>query len=125
MILRSGLKIYVDAVKELIDTAPETELVQQIGDTALEVEGVKSVHEVKARFNGPYILVDLKLCVDREVTVQKGHDIGKAAKERVIEKVAKVQDVLVHVNPYAKEGETPDPFECKFCADRQREGLKE
>lgn len=122
MILRSGIKIYVDAVKELIDTAPDPELVQKIGDTALEVEGVKSVHEVKARFNGPKILVDMKLCVDRQITVEKGHNIGKAAKERILEKVPKVQDVLVHVNPCDKEGDVQNPFECKFCDTRQEKG---
>ena len=117
MILRSGVKIYIDAVKELIDTAPEPALIQEIGDMALEVDGVKSIHEVKARFNGPYILVDLKLCVDREVTVQKGHDIGKAAKQRIIERVPKVQDVLIHVNPCDQEESIKSSFECKFCSD--------
>jgi len=122
MILYSGIKIYIDAVKELIDTAPEPELVQKIGDTALEVKGVKSIHEVKARYNGPYILVDLKICVNPQITVQEGHDIGKAAKVIIMKRIAKVQDVMIHVNPCIKEGDTQDPFQCKFCNNRQELG---
>ncbi|MTI96717.1 MAG: cation transporter [Firmicutes bacterium] len=122
MIGYSGIRIYIDAVRELIDTAPDKETVQKIGDTALSVEGVRSVHEVKARFNGPRILVDLKLCVDPEITVQRGHDIGKLAKEKIIDTVEEVEDVLVHVNPCDKEGEAYTPFECKLCGNRERLG---
>lgn len=122
MILRSGAKIYLDAVRELIDTAPPKELVREIGAWALTVDGVKSVHEVRARYYGPKILVDLKLCVNRRVTVQAGHDIGKKAKQAIIEHIPNVDDVLVHVNPCEKEGDVQDPFQCKFCQERQQLG---
>lgn len=121
LIVKSGLEIYVGAIRELIDTAPDPKLVRDIGDAALEVKGVHSVQEVRARYNGPYILVDLKFCVDPHVTVEEGHRIGKQAKERIIEKVENIQDVLVHVNPcdpWERDQEV-ETFRCKYCENEQ------
>ncbi len=120
MIIRSGVKIYLDAVKELIDTAPPQEVVRKIVDLALEVEGVKSIHEVKARYHGAAILVDMKLCVNPSVTVQKGHDIAKQAKKRILEQLSQVQDVMIHVNPCIGDSDKADPRECEFCGARMK-----
>lgn len=122
MIIKSGVKIYLNAVRELIDTAPPREMVREIARQALTVDGVKSVHEVRARYYGPRVLVDLKLCVNRRHTVQEGHDIGARAKEAIIFHLPKVEDVLVHINPCAKEGDIRDPIQCRFCEERKKLG---
>ena len=120
MIIRSGVKIYLDAVKELIDTAPPPEMVREIVDLALAVDGVKSIHEVKARYHGAAILVDMKLCVNPQVTVQDGHDIAKQAKRRVMDKLSQIENVLIHVNPCIGDSDKADPRECEFCGARMK-----
>ncbi|MGF7185909.1 cation diffusion facilitator family transporter [Desulfitispora alkaliphila] len=99
MILRMGINVYWSAIKELMDPAPKPEVIEQISEIVKNTEGVRSVEEIKARYNGPYIYVDLKICVHPQVTVEKGHAIAAAAKYNILEKDSTVKDVLIHVNP--------------------------
>ncbi|WP_209122833.1 cation diffusion facilitator family transporter [Alkalihalobacillus sp. BA299] len=68
------------------------------------VEGVLNVDEFLAREHGHYVIIDLKIAVDPEITVKEGHSIGKAVKRRLLEENY-VHDVLVHINPHEKNGE--------------------
>ncbi|WP_350342759.1 cation diffusion facilitator family transporter [Proteinivorax tanatarense] len=123
MIMYSGAKIFMDAVKELMDTAPEPEILEEIKQTALGVKGLKELNDVKARWHGAKILVDLKICVDPQATVEKGHSIAAQAKEMVIKTVDDVGDVLIHVNPCNHTGDEKNESECVACP-RSKRGIK-
>ncbi len=98
MVLKTGLSIYWQSIEELVDTAPPVSVLESISETAQSTPGVIHVNEIKARSHGPYVYVDLKICVDRTITVQAGHDIAHATAER-LRALPEVKDVLVHVNP--------------------------
>lgn len=74
-------------------------------DTVPMREAVESIHEVKkinllhAREHGHYVIVDIKIAVDPQMTVEDGHYVGKKVKEKLMEQ-SNVQNVFVHVNPY-------------------------
>lgn len=98
-IVRLGFGIYWRSVGELVDTAPDQRVLANIREAARLTPGVQQVNAVRARLHGAAILVDLKISVDPQVTVQEGHRIGQAAKRQVQQAEAEVADVLVHVNP--------------------------
>lgn len=101
MIVYSGVKIYLTAIHELMDKAPDLEVIAKIKDTALKVNGCKEVSDIKARYLGSNIVVDLKICVNPYVTVMEGHGIAAEVKKQIINQVEDVVDVLIHVNPCA------------------------
>ncbi|WP_353894080.1 cation diffusion facilitator family transporter [Proteinivorax hydrogeniformans] len=123
MIMYSGARIFMDAVKELMDTAPEPETIEEIRGRVLEVKGLKELNDVKARWHGAKILVDLKICVDPKATVEKGHSIAAQAKEKLMSSMEDVGDVLIHVNPCNHIGDERNDEQCTACS-RNKKGIK-
>jgi cation diffusion facilitator family transporter len=110
-----AVKLYVQSVRELIDEAPAEVVLTAIVDAALNTEGVLCISEVKARRNGPVVLVDLKMCVNRFITVEAGHQIAGKAKDAIMKANPEVGDVLVHVNPCYRVGGSDESPLCEGC----------
>ncbi|MCT4607243.1 MAG: cation diffusion facilitator family transporter [Marinisporobacter sp.] len=103
MIIKAGFSIYLDAINELMDTAPSEEIIEQLRKISLSVDGVKNVHKIRARKNGNQIYVDLVICVDKYITVEQGHHFATQAKYNILDAIPNIKDVVVHVDPYPLE----------------------
>jgi cation diffusion facilitator family transporter len=120
-----GVKLYIQSVRELIDEAPDEAVVEGIKAAALGTAGVLDVNEVKARQMGPGVLVDLKLCVNRFLTVEEGHDIAAEVKKNILEAVKEVDNVLVHVNPCHHVNSLEQIPICDDCGNEPHRGHEE
>ncbi len=100
LIFRIGYETFRSAAHDLMDGRPAETLISGIRAIAESVEGVEHVHEIKARRSGQYIIVDLKLDMDPEMTVKKSHDISTEVKKNIFRKFANVGDVMIHINPH-------------------------
>ncbi|MBS4025362.1 MAG: cation transporter [Clostridia bacterium] len=117
LILKMGIKVYWNSLKDLMDPAPDLETVKKIINVAENIAGVRSIQDVKARQSGPEILVDMKICVNPKVTVETGHEIAANCRHRIVKEIEEVGDVMIHVNPcYQMEV----VHECSECERRQR-----
>jgi cation diffusion facilitator family transporter len=87
-----------DILGRLMDSI-EPETIDQIEKVAGEVDGVKHVHDVKARWLGHNIIVELHITVDGNKTVIEGHAIGEEVRGELLEHVERLSDVIVHVDP--------------------------
>ncbi|MBT9158590.1 MAG: putative cation efflux system protein [Firmicutes bacterium] len=117
LIGHTGVKIYAQSIRELIDEAPSEAVVHEIARVAETAEGVLSVTEVKARLVASRILVDIKICVNPLLTVAEGHHIGSRAKGALLKQMPQVGNVLVHVNPchhMRAKDEVPTCATCQF-----------
>ena len=47
-------------------------------------------------------LLDIKLQIDSEATVEQGHTIATNVKDQTMREINQVADVMVHVNPHKK-----------------------
>lgn len=124
LIMQMGIKLYIQSVRELIDEAPAEPVVNKIRDCADDTLGVISVGEIKARTVGTNILVELKVCVNRYLTVEEGHHIAADAKRNILTSIPAVNNVLVHVNPchhVSSIDEIPDCGKCGEHPRRERE----
>ena len=117
LIAHMGVRLYVQSVRELIDEAPSEHVLAEIRQVALHTAGVISVTEVKARMTGSLALVDLKLCVNRFLTVEQGHHIASLAKQNILAQVTSVANVLVHVNPCHHVQSSDEVPDCATCSD--------
>jgi cation diffusion facilitator family transporter len=104
-IFHIGIETFRTAAQDLMDALPSSELLQEITAMAERVDGVEHVHEIRARRSGQYLIVDLKLDMDPEMTVKRSHDIALQVKKGIFESLHNVGDVMIHINPHDEEHE--------------------
>jgi cation diffusion facilitator family transporter len=104
-IFHIGYETFMSAAHDLMDGKPSGQFVDSIIRIAGGVEGVEHVHEIKARRSGQYLIVDLKLDMNAEMTVRKSHAIATEVKRRIFERFPNVGDVMIHINPHEEEHE--------------------
>jgi len=107
MIAKIGFELIRSSTKELIDTALEPEVVENIRKEILDVDGVRALHMLRSRRSGGDALVDLHVQVDPRISVSEGHQIGDTVRRRLLERVDEVTDVTVHIDPEDDELESP------------------
>lgn len=100
MVLRMGYKILMESIHSTLDHVLHEEDSGELIEAVQTVQGVLAVDDLRAREHGHYVIVDLKISVNPQITVLEGHDIAKAVKNRLIDRFSHVSDVFVHVNPY-------------------------
>ncbi len=103
------LYIAWDAGREVfarIMDAIEPHAVDEIERTAGAVAGVRRVDEVRARWIGHRVRVELAIQVDPQLTVVEAHQISEEVRHELLHHISRLADAHVHVNP-AWEGVDP------------------
>ncbi len=83
----------------LMDAAPRGDIAEQIKNQFIHDSEVVRVDSMRIHPLGPYYEVDLEIAVDGGLSVREGHRIAHRVRDQIIEKVAHVREVKVHVNP--------------------------
>jgi cation diffusion facilitator family transporter len=99
LIFKTAFDILKHSIKGLMDSSPGIEKIKSIKDTAMNIDGVISVSWVKARYIGRYLFVDMGIGVAPFITVEEGHNIAALAKEKLMQDIQEVAEVLVHIDP--------------------------
>lgn len=98
------IKIGYDLAKEssliMMEKVLAKEDIQEFKKTVRSVEGVLRIDQMLARTHGSYVIIDIKISVDPNITVKEGHDIARNVKQILLQEHDDIEDVLVHVNPY-------------------------
>ena len=102
-IFHIGYKTFMDAAHDLMDGKPDDNSMEDIRKIAEGVAGVEYVHEIRCRRSGQYMIVDLKLDMNPEMTVRESHAIARSVKQLIFEHAANVGDVMIHINPHDDE----------------------
>jgi len=102
-IFHIGHKTFMGAAHELMDGKPDDNCLEDIRNIAEGVAGVEHVHEIRCRRSGQYLIVDLKLDMNPEMTVRESHAIATAVKKLIFERAVNVGDVMIHINPHEDE----------------------
>jgi cation diffusion facilitator family transporter len=99
LIMRMGWGFAWSALSDLVDSAVDEQEVEAIRRTLAETPGVSGVHDVRTRKMGDMVIVDAHIEVDALLTVEAGHDIAVAARQRVLQH-HRVLNLLTHVDPW-------------------------
>jgi len=98
-ILKTSHEIIWPALREMVDTSASSEDLIKITEVARSVTGVRNLHDLRTRYVGSSIHVDLHVVVDPEITVMQGHLIGDEVTDRLKQDIPNVIDVLIHIDP--------------------------
>lgn len=109
VILHTGIEILRSATADLMDTLPGQELAKQIRELLASLEGVEEVEEIHAHRFGPYLVVNITIGVDGNLTVAKGDTIASEVERTLLEEIDLMRRVYVHYHP-VEHRHTPEMF---------------
>ncbi len=95
----NGARLLREAFGELMDTAPDLVVVEEIRRIAAAVPQVQRVEKCLTRKMGWQLYVDMHVEVEPQMTVERAHAIAHEVKDRIRTQLPKVSDVLVHIEP--------------------------
>lgn len=99
MIIKMGWDYGWNSIKELVDTAVSPDLLTQIDQVIQKVDGVKKIHQLRSRFMGEDVLIDVHILVSPRISVSEGHYIAQHVHRALTKQIDSVKDVIVHVDP--------------------------
>ena len=76
-IIKVGLDILKNALRDFTDTAPDPEILRKIGDCVRKVDGVMDVHDLRVRASGGLYQMETHVVIDGKLTVDEGHRIAR------------------------------------------------
>lgn len=97
-ILYTGYHVAMENIDYLMGSAPSDEMIKEIRDAAMKVEGVIDTNTIKAHYVGSFIHVEFHIDVESVITTAESHDIGVLVEEE-IEKIPAVQKAFIHIDP--------------------------
>ncbi len=100
IVFLNGVHILRPALHELMDGAPDIELLNMVAAAARGVAGVRMIEQLKARKVGNQYLVDLHAQADPAMSLDDAHVLSGCIKTAIRDAVPSVHNVLVHMEPF-------------------------
>ncbi|MBN1668520.1 MAG: cation transporter [Anaerolineales bacterium] len=100
VILRTGIEILRESTADLMDTVPGKALRREIKEILAVDPRIKQIDEVQAHRFGPYLVINITVCVDGHLTVREGDQIATCVERELLDNIAAVHRVHVHYHPY-------------------------
>ncbi len=97
LIGKAAYDIIIESVLVLSDAAMLDP--KEVCRVAGEEPGILHCHEVRTRGSRSHILMDLRVHVDGEMTVNAAHEIADRLEERLVTHFDGVMEVVVHMEP--------------------------
>jgi cation diffusion facilitator family transporter len=97
IILKTAWSIFREAAHRLTDGFDRSEL-EALRSTVAQIPGVKDIKDIKARYLGSSVLVDVVIHVDPSLNVTESHTITEDIEERM-RAAHNVNAVHIHIEP--------------------------
>ncbi len=99
-ILFIGIKLVKSSYEILMDTDLSVDLKENIIQKVESVENILHVDSVRAKPTGDKYIVILKISMDGNLTLNESHKIAAVAKEKLLNELNYICDVVIHTNPH-------------------------
>jgi len=97
--------IVKEASLVLMDACQCSDILIDIADIAKGVKHVKSVHSIRMRKLGPYLMGDMHIVVDPNMTVREADQIATQVEEQVKKEFDEITEIKVRIEPHESETE--------------------
>lgn len=92
-----------EAVDILMDKMVSPEKLEQYEKLVSSIPEVKRIDRIRAREHGHYVIIDVRVGIPAELSIQEGHDVSKKIKAIIMDQNDDVEEVLIHLNPWYQE----------------------
>ena len=99
-IIKAAFDIAKDAFDKMVDKSCDSDTVEKMKKSVLQVEGVKRVDDIKTRLFGDRIYIEAEISCDGNLTLYESHDIAEMVHDKLEEAFPAVKHCTVHVNPF-------------------------
>lgn len=103
VIIKVAYDIAKEAVDKMVDKACDDELVNQMKELVLKVDGVEELDLIKTRMFGTKIYVDIEISSDGNLLLRQSHEIAEMVHDNIEREFPDVKHCTVHVNPAGYE----------------------
>jgi cation diffusion facilitator family transporter len=98
-ILYNSYLIFRPALGEIMDEHLYDDLIIEIREKSIEIQGVLETEKCFVRKAGMYYHVDLHVIVNSKISVKEGHIIAHKLKDYLINEIPNLGHVLIHIEP--------------------------
>lgn len=98
-VFRMGFKFTNQSMQDLMDKGADEETLQEIHSILDNIDEIAGYHDLKTRKSGDYLLVDVHLELDGNMSIFMGHDIAVNVRKKLMEN-PQILDVMTHLDPY-------------------------
>ena len=109
MIIKMGVTYCWNCSKELIDTGLSADVLTTITDILAQIDGVNKTHQLRGRYMGNDMLLDLHVLVSPFISVSEGHYIAQKVHYELMKTIPRIKDITVHIDPEDDEKYCPAP----------------
>lgn len=98
-IIKVAIEIFYEENHELMEGIEDTSVYKELFQAVILVEGAHNPHKARIRKIGAFIIIDLDIEVEGNLTVYESHEIAKRVENSIRSHMENVYDVLIHVEP--------------------------
>ncbi len=99
IILKTGIDIIRQSSADLMDTLPGQHLSRQIEKLLQAVHGVEIIEDIHGHRFGQYLVLNITVGVDPDITVAEGDRIATQVETTLMEQIDFMRRVFVHFHP--------------------------
>jgi cation diffusion facilitator family transporter len=99
IILKTGIEILRESTSDLMDTQPGESLRNQIKKLLDPLPEVLEIEEIHAHRFGPFLLVNITICIPGDLSVYQGDHIATRVENILRDGIQFIRNVHVHYHP--------------------------
>lgn len=103
LILKVSFELGNKAIQVLMESSVPEEVKDGYREIITSLHQVKRIDRLRAREHGNYILIDLRISIPGNLTIQEGHNITGYIRDTIMDTYPDVEEVLIHLNPWYPE----------------------
>ncbi len=84
IVAKTGLDILREASSDLMDNVPSKEIADRIHELLDGLKEIKTIEDIHAHRFGPYMVVNLTICIDGNMSVKDGDKIADTVESKLI-----------------------------------------
>lgn len=100
LVMKLAWHMAQEAIDILMEKTVSADKLNEYTLLVQSVPQVKRIDRIRAREHGHYILVDMRVSIPGELSIQQGHDISRSIKNAIMDRHREVDEVLIHLNPW-------------------------
>lgn len=83
----------------------DPDVIDEIKHTVHHTAGVSDISEVRVRWIGHRLHAELNVAVNPRLSVEKGHEIAKEVRHRLLHNLQYISNATIHIDPVGASGE--------------------
>lgn len=99
MIILVGIRIIIDCLRELTESAVDSDTIGHIRDIIGANSSIHQWHKLRSRTVGREVFLDLHILVDPNLTITAAHEISEELESTLHSQIARPVNITVHIEP--------------------------